>query len=178
MIERNMPFSPEIMKSIKHAAKHLPPWLRADAEQEACLAVWRALPRFDATRGVELRTFAENRARGAVLDYCRSVDPLTRNHRRAIKAGRASAPVSVSVDFGKVAGRSRSPEGEASDRELWGHVAALPPRQAQSIIGSYAHGVDPPALAASMGCSVPGVYAARNAALRTLRTIYIRAEAA
>jgi DNA-directed RNA polymerase specialized sigma24 family protein len=47
---------------LRAAARHLGPWDREDAEQQAALGVWRALPRFDPARGC-LRTFVECVAR-------------------------------------------------------------------------------------------------------------------
>lgn len=42
----------------------------------------QALDRFDPNRGLKLKTLAEHRIRGALLDYLRCIDPLPRNVRR------------------------------------------------------------------------------------------------
>jgi RNA polymerase sigma factor FliA len=42
----------------------------------------QAVDRFDPTRGLKLKTLAEHRIRGAMLDYLRCLDPLPRNIRR------------------------------------------------------------------------------------------------
>ena len=42
----------------------------------------QAVDRFDPTRNLKLKTLAEHRVRGALLDYLRQIDPLPRNVRR------------------------------------------------------------------------------------------------
>lgn len=41
-----------------------------------------AVDRFDQARGLKLKTFAEHRIRGALLDYLRQIDPVPRRIRR------------------------------------------------------------------------------------------------
>lgn len=41
----------------------------------------QAVDRFDASRGLKLKTLAEHRIRGAILDYLRTTDPLPRSVR-------------------------------------------------------------------------------------------------
>lgn len=59
--------------------RRLPPGARArvaleDLRQEALLALWEALARWDAARG-PLWPFACQRVRGAILDHCRAACP-------------------------------------------------------------------------------------------------------
>jgi RNA polymerase sigma factor (sigma-70 family) len=42
----------------------------------------RAIDRFDPNRNLKLKTLAEHRIRGAMLDYLRHIDPLPRSVRR------------------------------------------------------------------------------------------------
>jgi RNA polymerase sigma factor for flagellar operon FliA len=42
----------------------------------------RAIDRFDPKRNLKLKTLAEHRIRGAMLDYLRHIDPLPRSVRR------------------------------------------------------------------------------------------------
>jgi RNA polymerase sigma factor for flagellar operon FliA len=42
----------------------------------------RAIDRFDPNRNLKLKTLAEHRIRGAMLDYLRQIDPLPRSVRR------------------------------------------------------------------------------------------------
>ena len=46
-----------------------------------------AVDRYEPNRGVSLKSFAESRIRGAMLDYLRNVDPLSRIHRARVKRG-------------------------------------------------------------------------------------------
>ena len=41
----------------------------------------QAVDRYDSSRNLKLKTFAEHRIRGALLDYLRQLDPLPRNVR-------------------------------------------------------------------------------------------------
>jgi RNA polymerase sigma factor for flagellar operon FliA len=42
----------------------------------------QAVDRFDPSRNLKLKTLADHRIRGAMLDYLRQIDPLPRNARR------------------------------------------------------------------------------------------------
>jgi RNA polymerase sigma factor (sigma-70 family) len=42
----------------------------------------QAVDRFDASRGLKLKTLAEHRIRGAILDFLRAIDPLPRSVRK------------------------------------------------------------------------------------------------
>jgi RNA polymerase sigma factor for flagellar operon FliA len=57
-----------------------------------------AVDSFDNSRGVDLGTYAAWRIRGAIGDYLRSLDPLSRHHRRSVKRGAEDAPAIFSVD--------------------------------------------------------------------------------
>lgn len=50
----------------------------------------RAIDRFDPKRNLKLKTLAEHRIRGAMLDYLRHIDPLPRSVRRFKKTTRPS----------------------------------------------------------------------------------------
>src|ERR1700690_3050698 len=45
-------------------------------------ASFQAVDRFDPDRHLKLKTLAEHRSRGALLDYLRHIDPLPRSVRR------------------------------------------------------------------------------------------------
>lgn len=53
-----------------------------DLIQAGTLGLIQAIDRFDESRGCLLKTLAEHRIRGALLDYLRQLDPLPRNIRR------------------------------------------------------------------------------------------------
>jgi RNA polymerase sigma factor for flagellar operon FliA len=53
-----------------------------DLIQAGTIGLIQAVDRYDESRGCLLKTIAEHRIRGALLDYLRQVDPLPRNIRR------------------------------------------------------------------------------------------------
>jgi RNA polymerase sigma factor for flagellar operon FliA len=57
-----------------------------------------AVDSFDEKRGPDLSTYASWRIRGSIGDYLRSVDPLSRDHRRRVKKGEEENPLIVSID--------------------------------------------------------------------------------
>lgn len=57
-----------------------------------------AVDRFDPARHVELGAFATFRIRGAIEDYLRHIDHLSRDHRAAVKLGTEESPVVFSID--------------------------------------------------------------------------------
>ncbi len=64
----------------------LPPSIdREDLEGYGVLGLIQALDRFKPQRGVRFETYALSRIRGAVLDYLRSLDPLTRGERQDLR---------------------------------------------------------------------------------------------
>ena len=57
----------------------------ADLEQAACVGLVEAARRFDPERQEKFAAFASVRIRGAVCDYLRAHDPLTRGRRHAVR---------------------------------------------------------------------------------------------
>jgi RNA polymerase sigma factor for flagellar operon FliA len=56
-----------------------------DLEQVGLIAVAEAFPRFDADKGAAFATFATHRVNGAILDYLRKNDCLSRKQRKIRK---------------------------------------------------------------------------------------------
>nr|MDW8081019.1 FliA/WhiG family RNA polymerase sigma factor [Candidatus Calescibacterium sp.] len=64
----------------------LPPYIdREDLEGCGVLGLVQALDRFEPRKGVRFETYALSRIRGAILDYLRSLDPLTRGERQDLR---------------------------------------------------------------------------------------------
>lgn len=64
---------------------------REDLESVGLMGLLQALEQYDVTRGTPFATFAYGRIRGALIDYLRSIDPLSRDQRRklaGVQAGR------------------------------------------------------------------------------------------
>lgn len=53
-----------------------------DLISEGTIGLIKAVDRFDPSRELKVRTYAEHRIRGALLDYLRRIDPLPRNLRQ------------------------------------------------------------------------------------------------
>lgn len=62
-----------------------------DLVQEARLGLMDAAQRFDETKGASFPTFASYRIQGALKDYCRSQDFLSRRDRERVSRGDAEA---------------------------------------------------------------------------------------
>jgi RNA polymerase sigma factor for flagellar operon FliA len=64
----------------------LPPYIdREDLEGYGVIGLIQALDRFRPERGVRFETYALSRIRGAILDYLRSLDPLSRGERHGLR---------------------------------------------------------------------------------------------
>ncbi len=64
---------------------------KEDLESVGLIGLLQALEQYDVTRGTPFATFAYGRIRGALIDYLRSIDPLSRDQRRRlaeVQAGR------------------------------------------------------------------------------------------
>lgn len=62
---------------------------RDDLMGAGWIAAIQAVDRFDPSRGVPLSLWARQRIKGAMLDYFRSIDCVTRGHRASIRNGEA-----------------------------------------------------------------------------------------
>lgn len=57
---------------------------REDLESVGLMGLLQALEQYDVSRGTPFATFAYGRIRGALIDYLRSIDPLSRDQRRKL----------------------------------------------------------------------------------------------
>ena len=93
--QRGMPLSrdelvvshlPLVKFVVDRIASSLPPHLdRDDLRSAAVIGLISAAERFDPTRGVQFKTFAEQRIRGTIMDELRAQDWLTRSLRDKFK---------------------------------------------------------------------------------------------
>jgi RNA polymerase sigma factor FliA len=68
-----------------------------DLIQAGTIGLIQAVDRYDESRGCRLKTIAEHRIRGALLDYLRQINPLPRNIRRFQKRRDAAIAELVSA---------------------------------------------------------------------------------
>lgn len=73
---------PQVELLAKRLHRRCPQVELADLIQVGTVGLIGAVDRFDPTRGCLLKTIAEHKIRGALLDYLRQIDPLPRNVRR------------------------------------------------------------------------------------------------
>lgn len=77
--------------------RNAPSWLDEDAEQEGRIALWKAMRRFDPSRGVPFRRWAWRRMRGAARDLIRSeIRRLSGRDPRRVK-GEYLIPIRLDV---------------------------------------------------------------------------------
>jgi RNA polymerase sigma factor (sigma-70 family) len=95
------------------ACRRLPRRVRYDDVRAAArFGLVQAAASYDPARGVPFATYAQARCRGAVADYLREADPLSRRARGGRKAGGAVADHVQAADAAFASGL---------DRESWEH---------------------------------------------------------
>ena len=78
--------------------RRVPPCVTFDDLASAgMIGLIHAVDRFDQTRGLKFRTYAQHRIQGAMQDFLRDEDPLSRTERRRV---RASAPALSATGYG------------------------------------------------------------------------------
>jgi RNA polymerase sigma factor (sigma-70 family) len=78
--------------------RRVPPCVTFDDLASAgMIGLIHAVDRFDQTRGLKFRTYAQHRIWGAMQDFLRDEDPLSRTERRRV---RASAPALSATGYG------------------------------------------------------------------------------
>lgn len=139
-----------------------------ELESAAWLGAIGAVDRYNPSRG-KLQTFADRRIRGAMLDYCREVDPLSRRHRREVQ-GSGWAPVHVELDPALVdLDRMHEVIDARQTVDVLTRRARLSERQAYVIERFYFDGVRPVEIARELGCHQSRVGQLRAEALKQLR---------
>ncbi|HEV8340723.1 MAG TPA: sigma-70 family RNA polymerase sigma factor [bacterium] len=99
-VEQLLPLVQSIARMVGHA---LPPVVELDdLVHDGVVGLLECARRYDPSRGVDFRTYASYRIRGAILDGLRARDPLPRSVRRALKAADRQAAE------GSAVGRARA----------------------------------------------------------------------
>ena len=80
--------------------RRLPPCVTFDDLASAgMVGLIQAVDRFDRTRGLKFKTYAQHRIWGAMQDFLRDEDPLSRTERRRVRESTAGlSPTTVSLD--------------------------------------------------------------------------------
>src|SRR5580704_2593270 len=70
-----------------------------DLVSDGMIGLIQAVDRFDRSRDLKFKTYAQHRIRGAMLDFLRDEDPLSRTERRRVQESAADlSPTTVSLD--------------------------------------------------------------------------------
>lgn len=160
------------------AARVVPPHLREDAFQEAAIGVLAALPRFDPSRGVSLKTFLSWRAIGAVRDWGRRQDPLGRRHRRLVKEGECESPTEIPLDRAQdgmpfqLADLRPSPETEAIRADVPARIARLKPQYIRVLTAYYWEGRSLKQIGVELDVHESRACQIKASALRQLRPVF------
>jgi RNA polymerase sigma factor for flagellar operon FliA len=96
--ERNQFFKSFISDWIPHS--RVPPCVALDDLVSAgTIGLMQAVDRFQPSRGLQFGTYARHRIWGAMLDFLRGEDPLSRAERREVRAGRADRPSAATISL-------------------------------------------------------------------------------
>lgn len=154
-----------LLATATYAARIAPYRLREDAVQEAWLGIVQADSHFDGR--CELRTFASQRARGQVLDYLRRNDPLSRSHRRAVKAGKAE-PIRYEpvLEHHKFTAATQEQDAIHAEVRLW--LRFLSDRERRIVI-RLLDGIPESELACEIGLSRGRVHQIKRRAIARIR---------
>ena len=87
----------------KRLRSHVPPCVTLDDLIGAgTIGLIQAVDRFQPSRGLQFATYAKHRIRGAMLDFLREEDPLSRTERRRTRTANATAegalPTTISLE--------------------------------------------------------------------------------
>src|SRR5438067_12880588 len=104
-----------LVQAIAYLVRARTSW-RLDIEElkaAGALGLVEAAQRFDPSLGIPFGAFARPRIEGAMLDFLRFTDPVTRQHRNAINAGTAPAIIEVAYDDALVGWTAPDPAPDA-----------------------------------------------------------------
>lgn len=144
--------------------------LLEDAKQEAYVGILQAALRYDSRRA-EFKTYAEYRARGRVIDFLRSEDPIARDWRSAVRRGEATAPIMVGVQVLQAHPVFGCQEQQIERTELRGMVrSALTTLEQRVIEGMFFEEREADEVGRQIGVNLKMVFTLRKRALTKLRT--------
>ena len=104
--------------------------------------LWDAARRFDASRGVPFRGYANFRVRGAIIDGVRSSARLSRRTHERLNGMQAAARVSEGALEDLGAPRAPGAGSAEAEQALGDHLAAMATAMAAGLIAPTAHGED------------------------------------
>jgi RNA polymerase sigma factor for flagellar operon FliA len=104
------------------------------------LGLLEAARRFDESRGVTFRRFANYRVRGAMLDGVRKSAPLPRRAHARIRALEAALLVAEAASENGAPAAMPTPDAEAAERKLTEHLSDMATAMAMGLLAKPAVG--------------------------------------
>lgn len=144
-----------------------------DARQVGYVGMLQAAARFDPECGLKFSTFAEWRIRGAIQDWLRCEDCLTRSQRKAVQGGidppLILTPLTRAVRVpGRVAGIEERIDAERAGRWLMIAIDALPERN-RTVVQKRLQGMGFSAIGRAIGVSTSRAWQLMTEAVGMLR---------
>lgn len=147
---------------------------------EGTLGLIEAVNRYEPKRHVSLMTYANHRIKGAMLDYLRREDPLTRQQRKDVNEGKASYMTfsldQVPAGTSATTDERQTPETTTThriNRDLVKQLlnrAALTPQERKVIAMNFLAGFTLRSIAQLLGVAESRVSVVRSNALTKLRS--------
>jgi RNA polymerase sigma factor for flagellar operon FliA len=137
-----------------------------------------AVDRFDSSRDLKFRSYAQHRVMGAMLDFLRGEDPLSRGERRRVRdsasavgaKGCGTKPMTVSLDHILLAHVSASTPADFAVRsEIREARQCLSPRENRVIVLLYVFGWQNREVAADLNVNESRVSQIKQRAISKLR---------
>lgn len=194
MVVQHLPLARKIARKIAAALpSSIRVHIREDLEQEARVGLMAAAERFDPARGVEFGAYAwSGPVRGAVVDFLRRWDWLSRESRQRIKAGAradTSAPVSLADHVYPMGHPEHGlrwidtlvspyflPDEDLRKRELYEAIWALPQRERMVIAAMYFADHSTGEIAKAMGYATVTVRRLHRKAIHRMHVAMTRGE--
>ena len=110
-------YAPHIRQIIYRISPRLPPSIDLeDLENSGILGLMDAIEKFDPTKGILFKTYAEYRVRGAILDELRALDWVSRSTRKKINQ-LSQAYADIEQELGRAATEEEVMEALGVDEE-------------------------------------------------------------
>ena len=163
-----MQSSPEMEDMLRYVSRPVAEWIRKDARQEARIGLLEAASRYQEGRGASAVTWARQRCLGAVLDFIRREDPLTRVQRARVQSGEDLPPDKVELDV--IWNISEPPAPVEAFADANRLLAALPGRLLSVVRLYYWEGYTYLEISEKLGYSLPRVAQLHAAAIARMRS--------
>lgn len=146
-----------------------------DLTSAGMIGLIEAVDRFDNSRGLKFRSYAQHRIRGAMMDFLRGEDPLSRDERRRIRqSAEPTRPVTISLSqLPSPAADSLLRTDASATRSMWSEISSaaqtLSTREKRVIVLIYEQGWRNHEIAATLSVNESRVSQIKHRALSKMR---------